>query len=184
MESVKYLTATLALALLNQSVYANEAPPKSKNNNAPLEETLVIGDRKGDFTIITENAQKLVDVPGALGDPLSAIFSLPGVVPSGNGGGPAVRGSSPADNLYRVDFLPAGYVFHNFSASIFSEYILQDFQLYASGFGPSFSNVTGAAFDITLRAPKNQDIWGTVDISLLRSGIFLKSGVTGNSAFY
>ena len=43
---------------------------------------------------------------------------------------------------------------------------------------------TRAAFDISLRAPKNQDFGGTVDISLLRSRIFLESGVTENSAFY
>ena len=165
---------------ITPSVFAAEQPVTA----APIEETIVLGERKGDFTIITENAQKLVDVPGALGDPLSAIFSLPGVVPSGQGGEPAVRGSSPADNLYLVDFLPAGYVFHNFSASIFSEYILQDFQMYSAGFGPAFSNVTGAAFDITLRDPKNQPIGGTVDLSLLRSGIFLEGGVTENSAFY
>ncbi|HEY7773762.1 MAG TPA: TonB-dependent receptor [Marinagarivorans sp.] len=158
-----------------------QAAPSSA---APIEEIIVLGDRKGDFTIITENAQKLVDVPGAIGDPLSAVFSLPGVVPSGNGGEPAVRGSSPADNLYTVDFLPAGYIFHNFSSSIFSEYILQDFQLYSAGFGPSYSNVTGATFDITLRDPKNQRLGGTVDLSLLRSGLFLEGGVTENSAFY
>lgn len=148
-----------------------------------IEEVIVLGERKGDFTIITENAQKLVDVPGALGDPLSAVFSLPGVV-SGDGGEPSVRGSSPADNLYLVDFLPADYIFHDFSSSIFSEYILQDFQLYSAGFGPAYSGVTGAAFGITLREPSHQDFGGTLDLSLLRSGIFIESALTKNTAFY
>ena len=90
--------------------------------DSAVEETLVQG-RKSDYSIITENAQKIIDVPGSLGDPLMAVFSLPGVLSEGEGGAPAVRGSSPSDNLYRVDGAPAGYVFHAFSTSIFNENI-------------------------------------------------------------
>jgi len=156
---------------------------KDKDNNE--EETYIFGSRSGNFTVITEDAQKLVDMPGALGDPLSAVFSLPGVIASdGDGGEPAVRGSSPNDNLYLVDFLPAGYVFHDFSNSIFSEFIIQDFQLYSAGFGPEHGNATGAVFDISLRQPKQQKLHTTIDLSLLRSGIFTEGQVSENSAFY
>lgn len=173
--------------LFASPLYAEEQQEhknQDEKTEAAIEESVVVGNR-GDFTVITENAQKLVDVPGALGDPLSAVFSLPGVVSSdGEGGEPAVRGSSPSDNLYVVDFLPAGYVFHEFSNSVFSEFIIQDFDLYSSGFGPEHSNVTGAVFDIRLRDPKNEDISTTVDVSFLRSGIFTEGRVTENSAFY
>lgn len=167
-------------------LYAQDNTHEANTNtaNAPIEETYVIGSRRGDFTIITEDAQKLVEVPGTFGDPLGAVFSLPGVVPSSGGGEPAVRGSSPADNTYIADFMPTSYVFHEFSQSVYSEFILQDFQLHAAGFGPAYSGVTGATFDITLRDPKNQDFGGVVDLSLLRSGIFLESGVTDSSSFY
>lgn len=180
----RMLTAAFLCTPVATLLVATTEAAQESAGTAPIEETIILGERKGDFTIITENAQKLVDVPGAIGDPLAAVFSLPGVVPGGDGGEPAVRGSSPADNLYLVDFLPAGYVFHNFSSSIFSEYILQDFQMYSAGFGPAFSNVTGAVFDITLRKPKNQKLGGTIDLSLLRSGIFVEGAVTDNSAFY
>ena len=166
------------------------AETHTKNHNdisdskKPDEETLVMG-RKGDFTVITEDTQKLIDTAGSLGDPLGAVFSLPGVVASGGDGGePAVRGSSPEDNIYVVDFMPTSYIFHEFGVSVFSEFIIQDFQMYSAGFGPEFSGVTGAAFDVTLRQPKKQPIGAIVDLSMLRSGLFLEGALSKDSAFF
>lgn len=156
----------------------------SSSSDPQLEETLVIGSqRSGDYTIITEDAEKLVETAGALGDPLGAIFALPGVSYS-EGNEPAVRGSSPADNIFVVDFMPASYIFHEFGVSVFSEFILHDFQMYSAGFGPEYSGATGAVFDVKLREPKNQELQAIVDLSMLRSGIFVESGLTENSAFF
>ncbi len=150
------------------------------------EELITIGViRDGDYSLITEDTQKLVETAGAQGDPLAAIFSLPGVVYSaGQGSEPAVRGSSPSDNQYIVDFMPASYIFHEFGVSIFSEYILHDFQMYSAGVGAEYNDVTGAVFNVNLRDPKNQDLGGVLDLSMLRSGVFVESGLTENSAFY
>ncbi|WNO09282.1 TonB-dependent receptor plug domain-containing protein [Teredinibacter sp. KSP-S5-2] len=179
-----------ALALSSLQLHAADAEkttPSSDDQKGEenIEETYVYGSRRANFTEITEEAQKLVDMPGSFGDPLGAIYSLPGVVYSdGDGGEPAVRGSSPADNIFQVDFLPAGYVFHQFTNSIFHESIIQDFQMYSAGFGPEYSNVTGAAFNITLRDPKAEQFHAIVDASMLRSGIFLESGLWKGGAFY
>ncbi|MFL6603617.1 MAG: TonB-dependent receptor plug domain-containing protein [Steroidobacteraceae bacterium] len=149
------------------------------------EEVVISSERLTDPTHITTRAQKLIDVPGALGDPIAAAFSLPGVVyANGEFGEPAVRGSSPNDNLYMVDFLPAGYVFHAFLSSVFSENIIQDFQLHPAAFGPQYSDATGAVFDISLRAPKNQPWTSVVDVSMLRSGVFFEGGLTEHTAAY
>lgn len=150
------------------------------------EELITLGSyRKGDYSFITEDTQKLVETAGGMGDPLSAVFSLPGVVYSnGEGNEPAVRGSSPSDNQYVVDFMPASYIFHEFGVSIFSEYILHDFQMYSAGVGAEYGNVTGAVFDVTLRDPENKRVGGVVDLSMLRTGLFLEGGVTENSSFY
>lgn len=151
---------------------------------ASLEETLVTGyKRTGDYTVITENTEQLIDTAGAMGDPLSAIFALPGVLYS-DGQEPAVRGSSPDDNTFVVDFMPASYIFHDFGVSVFSEFILHDFQMYSAGFGPEYSNATGAVFDVTLRDPESKPFTTVIDFSMLRSGLFMESGVTENSAFY
>lgn len=179
-----------ATSVFSPTVFSEQTEKKSDSQRTiaaqpDIEETHVYGSRRGNFTEITEEAQKLVDMPGAMGDPLGAIFSLPGVVYSeGDGGSPAVRGSSPADNVFLVDFMPSGYVFHQFTNSIFHESIMQDFQMYSAGFGPEYGNVTGAVFDITLREPKQEEFSAIADISMLRSGIFVESGLWEGSAFY
>lgn len=153
-------------------------------NDQDVEELLVQG-RQGDYSVITEQAQKIIDVPGSLSDPLMAVFSLPGVLSEGDGAGaPAVRGSSPSDNRYLVDGAPAAYVFHSFSTSIFHENIIQNFDLFSAGFGPRYSNAIGGVFDIKLRDPKAQDISTKLDVSILRAGIFTEGEVSENSAFY
>ncbi len=152
--------------------------------DAEVDEIVILKRRESDYSVITEQAQKILDVPGALGDPLMAAFSLPGVLAKGEGGAPAVRGSSPSDNRYMVDGAPAGYVFHSFSTSVFNENIIQDFDLYSAGFGPNYSNAIGGVFDITLRDPKHQPFTTKLDLTMLRAGAFVEGEVTENSAFY
>ncbi|WP_105167725.1 TonB-dependent receptor plug domain-containing protein [Pseudoalteromonas sp. T1lg23B] len=134
---------------------------------------------------ITEDTEKLVEMPGAMGDPLRAVYALPGVVAAGGSmSEPAVRGSSPSDNIFEVDFMPAGYIFHDFGSSIFNRHIIQDFQLYSAGYGAAYSNATGAVFDVTLRNPKYQPLTTTLDFTMFNAGIFLEGQATQNSAFY
>jgi hypothetical protein len=160
------------------------AEAKAESKVEKIDEVIVSGRRESDYSVITERAQKIIDVPGSLGDPLLAAFSLPGVLAAREGGTPAVRGSSPSDNRYVVDGAPAGYVFHSFSTSVFNENIIQDFELYSAGFGPSYSNAIGGVFDITLRDPKQQPFTTKIDLGILRAGVFFEGGVTENSAFY
>ena len=166
--------------------FAEETSNADDQEDTSQQEVLIIkGKKLEDKYEISNEAQMMIETPGSLGDPLGAVFSLPGVISShGDGGEPAVRGSSPDDNIFIVDFMPAGYVFHEFSTSIFHESILQDFQMHASGYGTEYSNVTGAVFNIQLRDPQNKPFSGVADLSMLRSGIFLESGVTDSSAFY
>lgn len=170
---------------------ALRAHPVLAQNDAPaaasLPEIVVFGRPDRDPSEITADARRLVDVPGSLGDPVSAAFSLPGVVyAGGDTGTPAVRGSGPADNLYLVDALPVAYVFHtlDIGASVFSDLILGSFELRPSAFGPEYANVTGAVFDLGLRDPRNQPLHTTVDLSMLRSGVFVESGLGERVAAY
>jgi hypothetical protein len=166
---------------------AQTPDPAPRGSASSSAEVIVSGRHDNDPTEINAATLELVQVPGSLGDPLSAVFSLPGVVSvGGDNGVPAVRGSGPGDNLYRVDSLPVPYVFHAFDigGSVFNENILKSFNLYASGYGPEYANVTGGVFDIVLRDPKNQPPTATVDLSFLRSGIFLESAITEHSAAY
>jgi len=167
------------------SIVAAEEDGQTRASQKSMERVEVIYKRSSITSEITEDAQKLMDMPGAMGDPLSAAFALPGVVAAGGAmGAPAVRGSSPDDNIFEVDFMPAGYIFHDFGSSIFNKNLVQDFQLYSAGYGASYGNVTGAVFDVSLRNPKYQPITTTVDLSMLNAGAFIEGQATENSAFY
>lgn len=177
------LSVSIAVALLFSS-QAQASDGTEESTEEAVEEIIVLGVRKASYTEITEDAVKLVEMPGSLGDPLGAISALPGVITPSGGGEPAVRGSSPSDNRYYIDSIPAGYIFHQFNTSIFDDNVVQDFQLFTAGFGAQYSGATGAVFDVRLRDPRNINIETTLHASLLRAGIFLEGGVTENSAFY
>ncbi len=133
----------------------------------------------------TLQTRELMTVPGTLGDPLQAIYSLPGVVQTNEvGGSPAVRGSGPGDNAFLVDFLPVSYVFHDFGNSIFEESLIRDFGLTSAGYGPRFGKATGAVFDISLRAPRQQPVSYTLESSALRLGLLAEGRVSDTQAFY
>jgi len=128
---------------------------------------------------------KLLKVPGAGNDPLRALEALPGVV-FGNGreAAPAVRGSSPDDNAYYLDFLPVGYLFHNDGSSIINDALVEGFKLYPAAFGPQFNDATGAVITADSRSPYFDDSQTIVDLSLLRAGVLFDVPVTENQAFF
>lgn len=169
------------LALIIAAVCSGQVVAQEK----AIERIEVRAARADITTQITEEAEKLIDMPGSMGDPLRAVYALPGVVAAGGSmSEPAVRGSSPNDNLFEVDFMPAGYIFHNFGNSIFNPNIIQDFRLLSAGYGSGYSNATGAVFDVALRDPKQQALQTTVALSLLNAGIFVEGQVSDNSAGY
>ena len=148
-----------------------------------LEEMIVEGSEHLKHSEPTELTEQLLKVPGTLGDPLSAVFSLPGVLETDDGKA-AVRGSSPRDNAFNIDFLPAGYVFHDFGNSIFNENLIRDFGLQAGGFGAEYGDANGAIFDVSLRDPRDQAIKTTLDASFLQAGLMLEGTITPAHTFY
>ena len=154
-------------------------------NNVP-EVIQVVGRRNQANSDMTLETEQLMSVAGIGNDPLSAVYSLPGIVYAGgdDGSSPAVRGSSPEDNAFYIDDMPAGYIFHLFGDSIFNENVIRDFSLHPAAFGSGYGNATGAVFDVKLRDPRHQDIETTVDLSMLKSGILVEGSATENTAFY
>lgn len=145
----------------------------------------VSGRRNQANTEMTDQTKKLMDIPSISNDPLSSVFTLPGIVyAGGDDGEPAIRGSAPDDNAFYIDGMPADYIFHLFGDSIFNKNVIRDFSLYPAGFGSQYSNATGGVIDVTLRDPKNQKLSTTLDASMLKTGVMVEGGVTDNQAFY
>ena len=152
---------------------------------AKLDKVVVLGERQARQSEASEETEKLLKVPGSFGDPLQSVYNLPGIVQTEEiGGAPAVRGSGPDDNAFLIDFLPAGYVFHDFGFSIFNENLLRDFGLKTAGFGSRYGKATGAIFDVTLREPRQQPWAFTVDSSFLRVGAMAEGAITDRQAAY
>lgn len=156
--------------------------PESLLSDPAIEVVEVIGQRE---TLTEVTPRKLLKVAGAGNDPLQAIESLPGVVfSSGRESEPAVRGSSPNDNAYYIDFFPAGYIFHSDSSSIISDNAIQDFSLKAAAFGPEYSGATGGVIVAESRSPDIGSRQLVLDASLLKAGIFVESPLGEEQGFY
>jgi len=176
------LSCVTTLFLLTNGAHADEQQRTSRDT---LDKVIVIGEHESEATEPTQQTEKLLKIPGSFGDPLQAIYSLPGVVQSEEAGGaPAVRGSGPDDNAFLIDFLPAGYVFHDFGFSIFNENLLRDFGVKTAGFGSRYGKATGAIFDVSLREPRQQPWAYTVDASFLRIGALAEGQLTDSQALY
>jgi len=175
----KLLTSSIALIIYSQSAI-------SSSQEQPVEKMEIVGQRNQALTEPTAETQKLMSVAGIDGDPINAVYSLPGVVFAGGdfGGEPAIRGSSPDDNGFYIDSMPADYIFHLFGDSIFNKDLVRDFNLEAAAFGSEYGDVVGGVFDVSLRDPRNQDLQVKIDASLLKTGILIEGGVTDEQAFY
>lgn len=185
---IKYSVMYLLAGSLSVASYAETVPPEDSSQGTVNPETVnleTVSIQGEEDTLDTISADKLLKVPGAGNDPLRAIESLPGVVfGNGNRSEPAVRGSSPADNAYIVDFLPVGYIFHLDSSSILNDNVVEGFKLEAAAFGSEYNNATGAVIDADSRLPYQDRDQLVLDLSLLKAGIFVENQVNDDQAFY
>ena len=114
-----FLPSSLALGLLpllvSPSGYTQTTEKETKKQDA-TEVITVEGKRNQANSELTPETEKLIKVAGIENDPISSVFTMPGVVYAGGdeGGEPAIRGSSPDDNAFYIDDLPADYIFHLF----------------------------------------------------------------------
>ncbi|MFT4927681.1 MAG: hypothetical protein ACI8WB_003794 [Phenylobacterium sp.] len=182
------LITTLGLFALSPlaGAIADELAPAPLSQAPAIEKITVEGKRNQANSEINYETEQLLNIAGIDNDPLGAVFSLPGVVYAGgdDGGEPAIRGSSPDDNAFYIDDMPASYIFHLFGDSIFNKNVVRDFALHPAAFNSTYGNATGGVFDVKLRDPRNQDLSITTDISLLKAGVILEGGLSQNQAFY
>ena len=129
---------------------------------------------------------ELRSVPGTAGDTMKALQALPGVaVADDSSAAPAVRGSRPDDNLYYVDFLPVGYLFHmgGLVSTVHSNLVRQ-FELYSAAFGPEYGDAIGAVLDVNLRNPRTDRLGGVLNVSLLGTDALIEGPINEKQSFY
>jgi hypothetical protein len=131
-------------------------------------------------------AAELSRVPGSGGDPMRVIQVLPGVAQVDDGSAePAVRGARPQDNLYYVDFLPVGNLFHlGGFTSVLNADLIRRFDMYSAAWGPEYGDALGAIFDVSLRRPRTDRIGGTLDFSLLGGSVLVEGPLSEEVSFF
>lgn len=191
MISNRHRTALVSLttAALATPVVADDASPETAADGVDLparyQDVEVVEVMGRQETLTEVPTRRLLKVPGSGNDPLQAIESLPGVVlGSGRDPEPAVRGSSPDDNGYYIDFFPVGYIFHSDSSSILNDNVVERFKLESAAFGPEYNGATGAVIDAYSRSPSFDTGQTVIDVSLLKAGIFFEQPLSDNQAFY
>jgi outer membrane receptor for ferrienterochelin and colicin len=132
------------------------------------------------------SGEELSRIPGASGDPMKAIQSLPGITTTNDfSGEPAVRGARPSDNAYYVDFLPVGYLFHlGGFASVFNPDLIRRFDIYTAAWSPQYGDVVGGVFDVGLRNPRKDRIGGKIDFSLLGANALIEGPLSEDVSFF
>lgn len=182
---LRLTTIGLISTLSAHIALANEELASTRNtldsDSAQLESVRVTGSAEPLAEISTK---KLLRVPGAGYDALQAIESLPGITFVGGIAKPAVRGSSPDDNQYLIDFLPVGYIFHSDSSSLLNDNVIDDFVLETAAFSPQYNNAIGAVIDASSRAPYYDQSQFIVDASLLRAGVFFETPINEDHSVY
>lgn len=186
--SLSFAALSLTGALASAQDTPNSSTQKNSSESSKLEVMQVVGKKDMLDVNMNEKTERLLSVAGAANDPLQAIYALPGVTFS-NGGGPSgsepvIRGSSPQDNGYFIDMVPASYIFHLFGNSIFDKNLIHNFELYPAAFPSDYGNATGGIIDVTLREPRNQEFTTTLHASFINSGAMIETGLTENSALY
>lgn len=149
-----------------------------------IERLTVSGRRNMPQTEVSEEAQKLLNIGGLMGDPIQALYTLPGVVYDTSDSAPAVRGSSPRDNHFMLDGQRTGPLLNQLYGSALNSELLRDFTLYPAAFPAPFGHATGAVFDVSLRDPKAQPLGGVLDLNMLRTSALLEGALTENQSVY
>lgn len=156
-------------------------------NATVLDDVLVYADRNPDNIAKTSiSGKELEAVAGTGGDPLRGLQTLPSVAVTNDGSAnPAIRGSSPGDNKYYVDFVPVDYLFHFGGAvSVFNADLVENFNLYASAYGAEYGDVLGGVIDVNLREPRDDRMGGKLNMNLYLSDFLIEGPVADNQSFY
>ncbi|MCO4769897.1 MAG: TonB-dependent receptor, partial [Deltaproteobacteria bacterium] len=159
-----------------------------------LNESTTVARRTADAPSRVLTQQELRKMPGAGGDPIAAMQSLPGVVRAASqvGGGfagtnqaPIIRGAASEDSVLYMDGLPVPILLHSITnKTVTGDYILDQAYLRPAAPEARFGDLTGGVLGIETRSPKEKRVGGFVDIGIGESGAAIEGPITKKSRFY
>jgi hypothetical protein len=118
-------------------------------------------------------------LPGVLGDPLKAVFQIPGITAAGFGD-LLVHGSKDGESSTTINQLPVGYLFHLGGLhSVFSPEAVEQFDVHLGAFDTTYGDAIGGVIDITPRLPGGDGTSGYAHLGLLDSSFGINAGLSG-----
>ncbi|MBZ0271962.1 TonB-dependent receptor [bacterium] len=136
----------------------------------------------------TLSGEEIRTVPGAAGDAIRVVQSLPGTAnlgPSAFGqNGLVIRGSSPEDSRYFVDGFDIPQLFHfgGLLTVVNSEW-LSSLDYYAGGYAVRYGEAMGGIVDLRSRPPVHDDFSGVIDVTNYASFALIESPLSKNGEF-
>ena len=138
--------------------------------NLPVYETIVTA--PSDEPKLVLGRQELTTTPGALGDPLRVIESLPGVATVA---WPApiyaVRGSNPGNTGYFLDDVQVPMLFHlALGPSVIHPYFFDNIAFYAGGYPAKYGRYVAGIVTAQTRAPAEDALHASAEVRLYDAG--------------
>ena len=121
------------------------------NSNKSLKELSTTQVKKKQKNTYTKSISAAIAklAPGAGGDIIRSVTSLPGVVGDGGGGELFIRGSDRNDIFYAIDKIRIGNPFHNLGFySAIPSFIINSLNFYPGAFPNIFNNTQGAVIQV------------------------------------
>lgn len=176
------VTTASGLAMLT---VAGAAQAQEQAESFTMDEIIVTGRSENSPSKIAPDAAALLKTPGELSDPVKAISLLPGVTFAASDFDELViRGTGPDDNLLLIDNIPFFRILHDLSDTIVSDWAVRTFEVYSGTAPASYGTGLGGVVNIRLRQPVSDRVGGVLDLSQIRSGIFLEGPVSDNLSGY
>ena len=126
---------------------------------------------------------ELVNVPGALNDPVRVIQDLPGLARAPFlSGALLVRGSPPADTGTYLDGTRIPILYHFLGGpSVINEQLLDRIDFYPGGYGAYYGRNLVGAIDVGTRKGDAQGLHGSASLDLLEAVAFVEGPVAKNT---
>ena len=141
----------------------------------PVYETVVIAPR--DEPKIELRRQELTSTPGALGDPLRTIESMPGVATVA---WPApiyaIRGSNPGNTGYYLDDVQVPMLFHlALGPSVIHPYLFDSMAFYPGGYPAKYGRYVAGIVAAKTRAPAEDGLHASAEVRLYDAGVLVSA---------
>jgi hypothetical protein len=124
--------------------------------------------------------EEITRIPGARGDALSTVRSLPGVAnvqAQGAGPGQAViRGAAPEDSVVLVDGIEIPVLYHFFGLqSILPSEFIENIEFLPGGFGVEEGRATGGVINVVTRSEAAPEASGFAELSFINVAGFVQT---------